>query len=118
MTIQEFKKHYYCAFEIDNNDSQFMVITSFVIRRSDNKIFDQVTTRLEFQKTNNWINDSQSIISVTPWSWDIIKEETLRAHLDFFALRGQIDNFYPRNSNLLLDINEIYEGTNLNNINN
>lgn len=68
MTIEEFKQDYYCSFQIDNNDSQFIVITSFVHRRLDNKIFDEATSKLEFRKMNNWIKKSQSIISVKPWS--------------------------------------------------
>jgi len=56
---------------------------------------DIVKTNLNIYEANNWIIDSQSIASINPLNWEILIENALRGHLNYFTQRVPIDNYYP-----------------------
>ena len=108
MTIQEFKRDYCCEVTIHNQGNVNLIIISKAIRRKDNKVVDQVKTTIDIQETNDWIFDSNSMVSVTPWSWQKLVDETKRAQLDYFAQRAPIDNWYPLNKQTNPIISDLY----------
>lgn len=108
MTIQEFKRDYCCKVTIQNQGNINLIIISEAIRRAGKKVVDRVKTTIDIQETNDWIFDSNSMASVTPWNWQQVVEETKRAHLDYFAQRAPIDNWYPLNKQTTPDISDIY----------
>lgn len=108
MTIQDFKNIYCCKVTIHNQENVNLIISTEAIRRADNKVVDRVKTTIDIQETNDWIIDSNSMTSVTPWNWQQLVEETKRAQLDYFAQRAPIDNWYPLDKETNPDISGIY----------
>lgn len=108
MTIQEFKQRFCCRVNIINPDNVNLTIVTEAIRRADNIVVDRVKTTIDIQETADWIMDSNSIISTTPWSWEKLGDETKRAHLDYFAQRAPIDNWYPLDRQTNPDISDLY----------
>lgn len=96
MTLQEFKRSFRFNSTGQNFGDNYLVITQ-VIRRNDNKIIGGVKTAIDIFKTNDFIADSNSPTSLTPWNWDLIIDETIRGQMDFFAQRIPIENFLPLN---------------------
>lgn len=109
MTHQEFLRDFYCTCDVHNLGNQDLVIISKAIRRSDQRVVDRVKTTIDIQETNNWIFDSQSMASITPWDWDKLIDETKRAQLDYFAQRAPIDDYYPLNKTDNPDITNMYQ---------
>jgi len=108
MTIQEFKRDYYCKVTTHNLGNVNLIIITEAIRRADNKVVDRVKTTIDIQETNDWIFDSNSMASVTPWNWQQLVEEAKRAQLDYFAQRAPIDNWYPLDKQTNPDISDFY----------
>ena len=69
MTINHFLKQFYFQFKVLNQGNINLIATTEVIRRTDNKIVDGVKASIDIQETKDWIIDSQSAISITPWDW-------------------------------------------------
>lgn len=107
MTIQEFKKNFCLKIKTQNTDVTLTIITE-VIRRADNKVVDSVKTTIDIQHTNDWIVDSNSMISLTPWSLEQYIEEIKRFQLDYFARRASIENWYPLDKETNPDISDLY----------
>jgi len=108
MTLQQFLADYRCTFNVANQGNVNLVVVSQAIRRSDNNVVDAVTTTINIQETNDWIVDSQSMISVTPWDWNKLIDQAKRAHLDYFVQRAPIDNYYPLDTVANPDISNMY----------
>lgn len=106
MTEQQFKQDYYCELEIHNDNYTVTIITR-AKRCSDGQIVDSVKTIFNIQETNDWIRDSHSPVSLIQWDWQKLLDQTKRFHLDYFAQRAPIDNFYPLNRETTPDI-EVY----------
>jgi hypothetical protein len=53
-------------------------IVTQVIKSSNVAVVDDVSTNINIRETNNWINDSQTAISLNEWDWDKIIEEAKR----------------------------------------
>jgi hypothetical protein len=100
MTLQQFLNDYFCRVTIQNQGNVNLVVTTEAVRRIDNKVIDAVRTSIDIQETNDWIVDSNSMISVTPWDWNKLVEQAKRAQLDYFAQRAPIDNYYPMDSSV------------------
>lgn len=98
MTLQQFLATYRVNFTITNQGNVNLILVTQVIRRSDNIAVDGVRTSIDIQDTNNWIGDSQTAISLTPWDWNKLIDQTKRAQLDYFALRIPIVDFFPMNT--------------------
>ena len=98
MTLQEFQQNFACDFtgEIVANTS--WVALTKVYRKSDGKLVDSVKTTFDIYETNTWISDSQTMGSLTQWDWNRVIDETKRQHLNYFALRAPITEFYPLDS--------------------
>lgn len=107
MTIQEFKNDFCLKIKTQNTDVTLTIITE-VIRRADNKVVESVKTTIDIQETNDWIVDSNSMISLTPWSWEQYIEEIKRFQLDYFARRASIENWYPLDKETNQDISDFY----------
>jgi len=107
MTIQEFKQNFCLKIKTQNTGVTLTIITE-AIRRADNKVVDAVKTQIDIQETNDWIMDSNSIISATPWSWKQFIEETKRFQLEYFVQRANIENWYPLDKQANLDISDLY----------
>ena len=107
MTIQEFKKNFCLKIKTQNTGVTLTIITE-AIRRADNKVVDGVKTTIDIQETHDWIVDSNSMASVTPWSWEQYIDETKRFQLDYFAQRAPIENWYPLDKQTNPDISDLY----------
>ncbi len=107
MTQQQFLQGFYCKADIQNQGNVNLVITTEAIRRSDSKVVDKVRTSIDIQETRHWINDSQSMISATPWDWNKLIDQAKRAQLDYFAQRAPIENYFPMDSSI--DTSNMYE---------
>ena len=109
MTKQEFIRDFYCSFEIKKQDDNTLLVISKAIGRNDDQIVDSVKTSIDIHKTNNWISDSQTPISVNEWNWDKLLEETKRIQLDYFTQRAPIEDFFPLDIQKNQDISEFYQ---------
>lgn len=109
MTKQQFLTNFYCICFIQNQGNINLVIVSKAIRRNGSTIVDRVKTSIDISETNNWIVDSQSFASVTPWDWKKLIDQAKRAHLDYFSQRAPIDNYFPLNTIDNPDISEMYK---------
>lgn len=98
MKLDDFKNKFYCVFSIKETNENTLIVNTKVKRRNDNVVIDQVYTKIDIQSTNQWINDSQSIISISEWNWEKLIEQTKRIQLDYFAQRALIEDYYPLNS--------------------
>jgi hypothetical protein len=108
MTLQEFKKDYYCKLDV-TNDNYTVTISTTAIRSKGNQIVDGVKTNYNIQETSDWINDSHSPISINQWDWQKLLDQTKRFHLDYFAQRALIADFYPLNIDENPDIDIYYK---------
>jgi asparagine synthetase A len=109
MTIEQFERNYFCKLEIPPHDNFTLQIISKAIRRNDNSQVDAVRTSINIQETNDWLNDSQTTASLNQWDWEKILDQTKRAHLDYFAQRAPIEDFYPLDTDTNQDIDKYYE---------
>lgn len=109
MNLAAFKKEFYSQLE-NYTDSFNVTVVSKAIRRSDNKQVDAVKTVLNIEEKSEWIIDSQQPNSLNQWDCEKLLDQTKRGHLDWFARRAPIDNFYPLNNEENPDI-EIYYGS-------
>jgi hypothetical protein len=55
------------------------------------------------------IGDSQTAISLMPFDWEKVVEHTKRAHIDYYAQRVPIDNFYSLDRQTNSDISNFYQ---------
>ncbi|KJS05930.1 MAG: hypothetical protein VR77_06745 [Flavobacteriales bacterium BRH_c54] len=108
MTLEDFKRDFCFKVEILNQGNINFIITTVAIRRQNNQVVDKVKTTIDIQETTNWIVDSNSMASITSWNWDKLLDETKRAHLDYFAQRAPIDDWYPLNKIENPDISNLY----------
>lgn len=108
MTLQEFLEKYYCTCDIQTTDNVNLVITSKAKRRLDDFTVDGVTSTMNIHESSNWISDSQTAISLTEWSWEKLLDQAKRLHLDYFAQRATIENYYPLNTEENPDISNMY----------
>lgn len=108
MTKEEFLNDFYCKVTITQNEINLRVVTE-AIRRTSEKIVDSVQTTIDIRKTNNWINDSQTPISVIEWDWNKVIDEAKRAQLDYFAQRAPINDYYPLNKEENPNTNDMYQ---------
>jgi hypothetical protein len=107
MTIQEFKQNFCLKIKTQNTGVTLTIITE-AIRRVDNKVVDGVKTTIDIHETHDWIVDSNSLVSVTPWSWEQYIEETKRFQLDYFVQRANIENWYPLDKQTNPDLTDLY----------
>ena len=107
MNLQTFKNDFYCKLE-RYTDSLNVTIISKAFRKSDDSQVDAVKTVLNIQEKSEWIIDSQQPNSLTQWDWERLLDQTKRGHLDWFARRAPIDNFFPLNNEENPDIDIYY----------
>jgi hypothetical protein len=107
MTLLEFKRDFYCKVEITQNDNTLEIFSS-AIRRSDNAIIDSIRTEMNIQDTSDWIINSHSSISTNNWTWPLMIDKAKRGHIDHFAIRAPIENFYPLNPTSVHSIEDLY----------
>lgn len=107
MTVEQFLQDFCCRLEVQDHGNAFVVITE-AIRRRDNAVIARVKTTIDIQQTSNWIMDSNTMVSVTPFDWNTVADYTKRAQLDYFAQRVPIDNWYPLNRQENPDISNLY----------
>lgn len=107
MKLDEFKNKFYCVLSIEETNENTLIVNTKVKRQNDNVVIDQVYTKIDIQSTNQWINNSQSIISISEWNWEKLIEQTKRIQLDYFAQRAFIEDYYPLNSET--EIEDIYQ---------
>jgi len=107
MTIQEFKQNFCLKIKTLNTGVSLTIITE-AIRRADNKVVDGVKTTIDIHETNDWIVDSNTMTSLTPWNWEQYIEKTKRFQLDYFVQRANIENWYPLDSQTNPDLTDLY----------
>lgn len=66
------------------------------------QVVDSVRTSIDIQETTDWIVDSNSVISVTPWDWDKLIDQIKRTQLAYFVQIANIDNYYPMDSSVAI----------------
>jgi hypothetical protein len=106
MTLDQFKKHYKCTFEINQISTHEYVAVSKAINRNSNLIVDSIKSTIDTMEVGQWINDSQQMGSVMSWNWEMYIDRLKRTQLDWFALRAPIDDFYP--NDLSIDVSTLY----------
>jgi hypothetical protein len=109
MTIEQFLQNFYCKVDIQNQGDINLAITTEAIRRSDNKIIDRVKTNYDIQDMSQKIGDSQTAISLMPFDWEKVVDHTKRAHIEYFAQRAPIEDYYSLNRNINPDISDFYK---------
>lgn len=103
MTLADFLANYEFQFTgVAPGNVQYHAITR-VIRRADNRTLGTVNTTLDILETSEWIGDSNAPNSLIGWDWPAVIDQTKRAHLDYFAQRIPIEEFYPMNSETNID---------------
>lgn len=107
MTINEFKSKYYLAFSLVKEGNVYVSRTDLFERTSNNRI-DSVETRNAVVDLNNWINDSQSIVSATPWTFDRFFNEVMRTQFDLYCRLIPIADFFPLDKNANPDLASFY----------
>jgi hypothetical protein len=107
MTLQDFKDNFYCKFETANNGITFTA-KSTVYRKSDKSLVESVITNMNVQSTTDWLRDSHAPSSLIQWDTEKLIDEIKRGHMDYFALRGQISDFYPLNKEENPNIDNYY----------
>ncbi len=108
MTKDEFLKDYYCKVRIQNPDNLNQTIITEVLRRENSETIDGVETSFNIRRTNNWINDSNSSVSLLEWSWEKLLDRTRRMQLDYFAQRVPIEDYLPMDEIENPDISDMY----------
>lgn len=108
MTLEQFLQNYYCKVDIQNQGNINLAITTEVIRRADNIVVDRVNTNYDINVMAQKINDSQSVISLMPFDWEKVVSHTKRAHIDYFAQRAPIEDFYSLDRQTNSDISNFY----------
>jgi hypothetical protein len=82
MTLTEFLQHFRLQVTETNTGAQYIIRTT-VVRRSDDRTVAGVETKIDIQEANQWIGDSQTMISLMPWDAATIIDDTKRSHVDF-----------------------------------
>lgn len=98
MKLGDFLEKFSMRIIKENIDNRYYVIKTELIDKSNNSVIDSIQTRLEINRLNDWIRQTQSPISITNYNWEMVIDITVRGQIDFFAQLFQIENFYPRNS--------------------
>lgn len=109
MTLQQFLQHFYCKVDIQNQGNINLVITTETIRRIDNVVVDRVRTNYDIQDMSQMISDSHTAISLMPFDWEKVVDHTKRAHIDYFAQRAPIDDYYSLDKKTNPDISNFYK---------
>ncbi|MBP6754955.1 MAG: hypothetical protein KA210_02315 [Bacteroidia bacterium] len=109
MTLEQFLKNYYCKVDIQNQGNINLAITTEAIRRVDNVVVDRVKTNYDIQDMAQKIGDSQIAISLTPFDWEKVVDHTKSAHIDYFAQRAPINDFYSLDRQTNSDIPNFYQ---------
>lgn len=104
MLINDFFNEYYLTESIDDigNDR---IITTKLVNRNDESVGFPIKARLNIDETNQSIEDSQKYISITPFDWETIIDETRRMHISLLCLKFDIEDFNPHNGS---DISQFY----------
>tara|TARA_R110000822_G_C15250240_1_gene487259 strand:+ start:712 stop:1038 length:327 start_codon:yes stop_codon:yes gene_type:complete len=108
MKKEKFLEDYYCKLSITNSHTDLRIVTE-VIRRNNGAVVDGVETKINIRETNNWINDSQTLVSLNEWDWGKIVEEAKRAQLDYFSQRIPIEDYFPLDRASNASIDDIYK---------
>lgn len=108
MTLAHFLQLFYCRVDIQNQGNVNLIITTVAIRRADNRVVDRVRTSIDIQETTDWLIDSNAPSSLIPWNWNKLIDQAKRGHLDYFAQRAPIENYYPLNDVENPDISRMY----------
>jgi hypothetical protein len=108
MTLDQFLESYRCNVDIQNPENVTLFIATEIIRRSDNHVMDTIKTKHDIGEVSQLIGDSQTMISLMPLDWIKVIDHTKRAHIDSFAQRIPIDDFYSLNNSDNPDITHMY----------
>jgi len=109
MTIEQFLQNFYCKVDIQIQENINLIITTEVIRRLDNVVVDRVKTNYDIQDTAQKILDSKTAISLMPFDWKKVVDHTKRAHIDYFAQRAPIEDFYLLDRQTNSDFTKFYQ---------
>jgi hypothetical protein len=109
MTLKQFLTNFYCKVDIQNQGNINLAITTEAIRRIDNVVVDRVRTNYDIQDMSQKIGDSQTAVSLMPFDWEKVVDYTKRAHIDYFAQRAPIEDFYILDRQSNPDISQFYE---------
>ena len=109
MTVQQFLQNFCCKVDVQNQGNINLAITTEAIRPSDNVVVDRVRTNYDIQDMSQKIGDSQTAISLMPFEWGKEVNYTKRAHLDYFAPRASIEDYYSFDRNTNPDISMFYQ---------
>lgn len=100
MNLKDFHKQFYFQFKVSNQANINLIATTEVVRRTDNKVVDGVKATIDIQDTNDWIVNSQTAISLTPWSWDKLINKQKGISLTILLLECLLTIFFLLIKNL------------------
>lgn len=109
MTLEQFLQNYYCKVDIQNQGNINLEITTEVIRRADKVVVNRVKTNYDIEDVAQKIGDSKTAISLMPFDWEKVVNHTKRAHIDYFAQRAPIEDFYSLDRQTNSDISKFYQ---------
>ena len=109
MTKEQFLTNFYLTFNITERNREELVIISQAIRRNNRIVIDSVKTTVDIPNTNDWIDDSNTPASITPWDWNMFVDQVRRLQLDYFVQRAHITNYYPLNQEENPDVSDMYQ---------
>lgn len=98
MTFSTFKNDYTFRFVVKNVSWHELLISSVAIRNSDNKTMASVETKLNIHEVKDWLDLVNNGNNYSNFTWDDLLESTKRSHLDYFAQRARVQDFFPLNS--------------------
>ena len=107
MTLQDFKDNYYCKIDIVNNSK--LIVTSTIHSKNDDVYVYGIKTEMDSEITSEWINDSHAPNSLRQWNIQDVVDTIKRSHMDCFAQKFQIKDFFPLNKETNPDIDIYYK---------
>lgn len=96
MTQQEFLEKFVCRFNVTDIGRQRIMHTE-LLKREDQTLIGAVKSEFDILETDAQIHDAKVMGAIIPIDWDIIKESTMRYHLDYFIVMFKVQDFYPAN---------------------
>lgn len=97
MKLEDFLEKYSLTVIETNIENSYYLITTELVDNKSNEVINSIETKIEGYKLNDWISQTNSSISITRFSKEMIFDFAKRAQIDFFAQIFKIENFYPNN---------------------
>lgn len=101
MKLSEFKKAYLFYTTTTEAKDKMLVIKTSLIDKVQNKQILSVSKSHDIFNTNELIKNAGIFQSYV--TWDYLKDQTVRMHLDHFMKMFGVNDFYPLNTDNKID---------------